>query len=224
MTNPLEKEDDKSLIHVYTLWFFTGRLGGHRYYLGDYTYAIFMTVTFGGFGVWTIIDTFLMKKRTKWKNAPLENSLIHPRWNNIADKLTFIAIILYSILPLIIPWLYIVIIVELYQSFGMPTVDDIMLYLFIIILSFKIIQLPIYLFFLSIHSKAMRKYPFIIVLLHIGISILLFLLVKKTKADLPLFSNSMYMIASFILLTGLYRFILYLIDARRKEERKKNKY
>lgn len=61
---------------MYALWFFTGGVGGHRYYLGDILYAIGMTVTLGGLGVWALIDVFLIGKRLEKKTEELEYEII----------------------------------------------------------------------------------------------------------------------------------------------------
>lgn len=68
------KKKDKLI--MYLLWFFTGGIGGHRYYLGDIGYAIAMTFTIGGLGVWAIIDVFLIGKRLETKTAELEREAI----------------------------------------------------------------------------------------------------------------------------------------------------
>lgn len=57
---------------AYALWLFTGGLGGHRYYLGDIGYAIAMTLTLGGFGLWSLIDVFFIGSRLEKKNEELE--------------------------------------------------------------------------------------------------------------------------------------------------------
>lgn len=66
----------KSKLIMYVLWWFTGVIGGHRYYLKDFGYAIGMTCTLGGFGVWTLIDVFLIGKRLEIKTAKLEREVI----------------------------------------------------------------------------------------------------------------------------------------------------
>lgn len=66
----------KNKIIMYVLWLFTGGIGGHRYYLGDIGYAIGMTVTIGGFGIWSLIDVFLIGKRLEIKTAELEREAI----------------------------------------------------------------------------------------------------------------------------------------------------
>lgn len=66
----------KDKLIMYLLWFFTGGIGGHRYYLGDIGYAIGMTLTLGGLGLWTLIDVFLIGKRLEVKTAQLEREII----------------------------------------------------------------------------------------------------------------------------------------------------
>lgn len=58
------------------LWFFTGGLGGHRYYLGDIGYAVAMTFTLGGCGIWTLIDIFFFLSRTDQINDQTEREII----------------------------------------------------------------------------------------------------------------------------------------------------
>lgn len=71
----LERRKKDKLV-MYLLWFFTGGIGGHRYYLGDIGYAIAMTLTFGGLGLWYLIDVFLIGKRLEVKTAQLEREII----------------------------------------------------------------------------------------------------------------------------------------------------
>jgi TM2 domain-containing membrane protein YozV len=61
---------------MYLLWWFTGGIGGHRYYLGDIGMGIAMTLTLGGLGVWSLIDVFLIGKRLEKKTNELEFKLI----------------------------------------------------------------------------------------------------------------------------------------------------
>lgn len=61
---------------MYLLWWFTGILGGHRYYLGDIGMGIGMTLTLGGLGFWALIDVFFIGKRLEKKNSDLEMSVI----------------------------------------------------------------------------------------------------------------------------------------------------
>jgi TM2 domain-containing membrane protein YozV len=49
----------KSWIAALLLCFFLGTLGIHRFYVGKVGTGILMLITFGGFGIWTLID-FIM--------------------------------------------------------------------------------------------------------------------------------------------------------------------
>ncbi len=72
----LEKQQ-KSKGIMYALWFFTGGIGGHRYYLGDIGMGIAMTITLGGLGFWALIDVFFIGKRLEKKTNQLELEIIH---------------------------------------------------------------------------------------------------------------------------------------------------
>lgn len=61
---------------AFALWFFTGGLGGHRYYMGDIGYALGMTFTLGGLGLWTLIDAFLISGAIDSKIEIKERELI----------------------------------------------------------------------------------------------------------------------------------------------------
>lgn len=69
-----KKQKSKGI--MYALWWFTGGVGGHRYYLGDIGYAIGMTLTLGGFGLWALVDVFLIGKRLEQKTEELEYQTI----------------------------------------------------------------------------------------------------------------------------------------------------
>ncbi|WP_433376633.1 TM2 domain-containing protein [Actinoplanes sp. CA-142083] len=49
----------KSWLAALLLCFFVGVLGIHRFYVGKIGTGILMLITFGGFGIWTLID-FIM--------------------------------------------------------------------------------------------------------------------------------------------------------------------
>ena len=66
----------KDKVVMYMLWLFLGGIGGHRYYLGDIGYAIGMTLTLGGLGVWALIDVFFIGKRLEKKTENLERRII----------------------------------------------------------------------------------------------------------------------------------------------------
>ena len=50
----------KSRSTAYLLWLVLGLIGGHRYYLGRPGTGFLMTITFGGLGVWWVLDAFLI--------------------------------------------------------------------------------------------------------------------------------------------------------------------
>lgn len=72
----MQYEDKKKSTGVaWVLWVFLGGLGGHRYYLGDVTQGIFMTITLGGLGFWTLIDAFFIQRRLRTKNAAIRQEV-----------------------------------------------------------------------------------------------------------------------------------------------------
>jgi len=77
MVNMELERRKKSSAVMWLLWFFTGALGGHRYYLGDIGRGIAMTLTLGGLGVWALIDAFFIGKSLEQKNAKLEMEIIN---------------------------------------------------------------------------------------------------------------------------------------------------
>lgn len=58
-------QSEKSLLVAYVLWLVFGLFGGHRYYLGRVGIGFLMTITVGVFGVWWIIDAFLIPSMVK---------------------------------------------------------------------------------------------------------------------------------------------------------------
>ncbi len=60
---------------LWLLWFFTGLVGGHRYYLGNLGMGVLQTLTLGGLGVWWLIDAYAMHSRARQLNAGTA-----PRW------------------------------------------------------------------------------------------------------------------------------------------------
>ncbi|MDG0860369.1 TM2 domain-containing protein [Staphylococcus equorum] len=61
---------------AFALWFFLGGIGTHRYYMGDIGYALGMTFTLGGLGLWTLIDAFFIAGRIDELNSNTERDLI----------------------------------------------------------------------------------------------------------------------------------------------------
>lgn len=70
LVNSEVEKRKKSTVAAYLLWWFTGIIGGHRYYLGKTGSAVAMTLitvlTFGiGIivtGIWWIVDAFLIPR------------------------------------------------------------------------------------------------------------------------------------------------------------------
>lgn len=60
---------------MWILWVLTGLLGGHRYYLGNIGMGVLQTLTAGGFGIWWVLDAFLITQRQH-----AVNNQTAPRW------------------------------------------------------------------------------------------------------------------------------------------------
>ncbi|KAB2328961.1 TM2 domain-containing protein [Cytobacillus depressus] len=69
-----KKEKSKGI--AYALWFFTGGIGGHRYYAGNVGMGVAMTLTLGGCGFWSLIDVFAIGKAIEKKNEEIEMQAI----------------------------------------------------------------------------------------------------------------------------------------------------
>lgn len=50
------QKSDKGFVPTILLCFFLGYLGVHRFYVGKVGTGILMLITFGGFGIWALID------------------------------------------------------------------------------------------------------------------------------------------------------------------------
>ncbi|MBP0723670.1 TM2 domain-containing protein [Bacillus sp. RG28] len=66
----------KSTGTTWLLWVFTAGFGGHRFYLGKTGTAVGMLLTFGGLGIWSFIDLFLLNGMIKNTNDKIENEVI----------------------------------------------------------------------------------------------------------------------------------------------------
>ena len=51
---------DKKILPVFLLFFFLAWLGVHRFFVGKIGTAILFILTFGGLGIWWIIDLILI--------------------------------------------------------------------------------------------------------------------------------------------------------------------
>ena len=51
---------DKGFVPTILLCYFLGFLGVHRFYAGKIGTGILMIITFGGFGIWVIVDMVLI--------------------------------------------------------------------------------------------------------------------------------------------------------------------
>lgn len=62
MSNPAlaEPVSPKLLLPAVLLCFFFGALGIHRFYVGKIGTAIAMILTFGGLGVWVLVDFIML--------------------------------------------------------------------------------------------------------------------------------------------------------------------
>lgn len=67
----------KSVGIAYALWWFTGVFGGHRFYAGSIGVGIGMLLTFGGLGVWALIDAFFIGKVITQYNENIEMQAIN---------------------------------------------------------------------------------------------------------------------------------------------------
>lgn len=57
---------------LWVLWLFLGLAGGHRFYLGNIGIGALQFLTIGGFGVWWIVDAFLMHGRVRAVESGVE--------------------------------------------------------------------------------------------------------------------------------------------------------
>lgn len=55
-----EAVSDKGFVPTILLCFFLGTFGVHRFYVGKIGTGLLMLVTFGAFGIWTLVDFVLI--------------------------------------------------------------------------------------------------------------------------------------------------------------------
>jgi len=53
-------ESEKGFVPAILLCFFLGPLGAHRFYVGKIWTGILQLITFGGLGIWSLIDFILI--------------------------------------------------------------------------------------------------------------------------------------------------------------------
>lgn len=72
----LEKRG-KSKVVMYLLWWFTGILGGHRFYLGDIGYGLgLLFLGWATLFIWPLVDVFFIGKRLEKKTNEMELEII----------------------------------------------------------------------------------------------------------------------------------------------------
>lgn len=94
--NNVEENPQKSYLVALLLSYFLGSLGVDRFYLGKVGTGIAKLVTFGGLGIWQLIDLLLLafgKLRAKNDNRPLEGFEHNRHW----VKLVTIILIIFNI-------------------------------------------------------------------------------------------------------------------------------
>ena len=80
----MEKRVDK-ILYAVMAWFF-GYLGVHRFMRGQIGLGILMIVTFGGFGIWSLIDAII--SLTKLGEYDKEYVFVNGEWAPDSQRLT----------------------------------------------------------------------------------------------------------------------------------------
>lgn len=65
---PEMQKSDKDFVPAVLLCFFLGTFGVHRFYVGKVGTGLLMLVTFGGMGIWTMVD-FIMLVTGSFRDA-----------------------------------------------------------------------------------------------------------------------------------------------------------
>lgn len=60
---------EKNPVLMFGFNYFLGFLGVDRFLVGDVVAGILKLLTLGGFGIWVLVDCFLIGSRTRTKNA-----------------------------------------------------------------------------------------------------------------------------------------------------------
>jgi len=60
MEQNISKKSERSFLVMILLCIFIGSLGIHRFYAGKIGTGILMLLTFGGLGIWTLIDLIII--------------------------------------------------------------------------------------------------------------------------------------------------------------------
>ena len=64
----MERTSDKGFVPTVMLCFFLGALGVHRFYVGKIGTGIVQLLTFGGLGIWALVD-FIMVVTGNFKDG-----------------------------------------------------------------------------------------------------------------------------------------------------------
>jgi TM2 domain-containing membrane protein YozV len=65
---PEIQKSEKDFVPAVLLCFFLGTFGVHRFYVGKVGTGLLMLVTFGGMGIWTMVD-FIMLVTDSFRDA-----------------------------------------------------------------------------------------------------------------------------------------------------------
>ncbi len=91
-----DENPDKSYVLALALSYFLGSIGVDRFYLGKIGTGIAKLLTFGGFGIWALIDLLLIafgKLHAKGDDRPLQGFAHNFKW----VKITTIILIIFNI-------------------------------------------------------------------------------------------------------------------------------